>query len=130
MPPYATPPSIQVHSLFDGSELDEGRGIGNDRGREDGDHDGHGASDHVESLLRELHSDDDWTLARERAGVTFHFRKPPDSPIHTVRTATTFRDFSPKDFVRLLSLVHLVVPRGSKDVLVERRRSGGAYNSM
>ncbi|KAL7547216.1 hypothetical protein ACHAWF_010533 [Thalassiosira exigua] len=61
-------------------------------------------SDHVESLLRELHSDDGWTLARERAGVTVHSRKRPDSPIHTVRAATTFRDFSPKDFVRLVSL--------------------------
>ena len=61
-------------------------------------------SEHVESLLRQLHSDDDWTLAKQRSGVTVHFRREPNSNIHVVRAATTFEDFSPKDFVRLCSL--------------------------
>ena len=61
-------------------------------------------SEHVESLLRQLHSDDDWTLARQRSGVTVHFRREPNSNIHVVRAATTFENFSPKDFVRLTSL--------------------------
>ena len=29
-------------------------------------------SAHVESLLHELHSDDDWTLAKQKSGVTIH----------------------------------------------------------
>ena len=41
-------------------------------------------SDHVESLLHELHSDDDWTLAKQKSGVTVHYRREPSSPIHTV----------------------------------------------
>eukprot|EP00581_Thalassiosira_minuscula_P008458 CAMPEP_0183709370 /NCGR_PEP_ID=MMETSP0737-20130205/5425_1 /TAXON_ID=385413 /ORGANISM="Thalassiosira miniscula, Strain CCMP1093" /LENGTH=655 /DNA_ID=CAMNT_0025937449 /DNA_START=217 /DNA_END=2184 /DNA_ORIENTATION=+ len=75
-------------------------------------------SDHVESLLHELHSDDDWTLAKEKSGVTVHYRREPSSPIHTVRAVTTFNNFSPKDFVRLCSLfvetecMHLWFPGG------------------
>jgi hypothetical protein len=61
-------------------------------------------SEHVESLLRQLQSDDGWTLARQRSGVTVHFRREPNSNIHVVRAATTFDDFSPGDFVRLCSL--------------------------
>mmetsp|Transcript_3855 Transcript_3855/g.6941 ORF Transcript_3855/g.6941 Transcript_3855/m.6941 type:complete len:642 (+) Transcript_3855:71-1996(+) len=75
-------------------------------------------SDHVESLLHELHSDDDWTLAKQKSGVTVHYRREPSSPIHTVRAVTTFDNFSPKDFVRLCSLfvetecMHLWFPGG------------------
>ena len=61
-------------------------------------------SQHVESLLSELHSDDNWTLAKHKSGVTVHFRREPNSSIHTVRAATTFDNFSPKDFVRFCSL--------------------------
>ncbi len=61
-------------------------------------------SQHVESLLSELHSDDYWTLAKHKSGVTVHFRREPNSSIHTVRAATTFDNFSPKDFVRFCSL--------------------------
>ena len=38
-------------------------------------------SDHVESLLRELHSDDNWILAKQKSGVTVHYRREEDSPI-------------------------------------------------
>ena len=61
-------------------------------------------SQHVESLLSELHSDDNWTLAKHKSGVTVHFRREPNSSIHTVRAATTFDNFTPKDFVRFCSL--------------------------
>jgi hypothetical protein len=61
-------------------------------------------SQHVEDLLCELHSDDNWTLAKHKSGVTVHFRREPNSSIHTVRAATTFDHFSPKDFVRFCSL--------------------------
>lgn len=61
-------------------------------------------SQHVESLLSELHSDDNWILAKHKLGVTVHFRREPNSSIHTVRAATTFNNFSPKDFVRFCSL--------------------------
>ncbi|KAL3795378.1 hypothetical protein ACHAW5_005478 [Stephanodiscus triporus] len=61
-------------------------------------------SEHVESLLHQLHSDDDWTLAKQRSGVTVHFRREPNSQIHVVRAATTFDNFSPSDFVRFCSL--------------------------
>jgi hypothetical protein len=61
-------------------------------------------SEHVESLLRQLHSDDDWTLAKQRSGVTVHYRREPNSNIHVVRASTTFENFSPRDFVRLTSL--------------------------
>ncbi|KAL7540131.1 hypothetical protein ACHAXR_009898 [Thalassiosira sp. AJA248-18] len=75
-------------------------------------------SKHVEDLLHELHSNDDWTLAKQKSGVTVHFRREQNSPIHTVRAATTFDNFSPKDFVRLCSLfvetecMHLWFPGG------------------
>ncbi len=71
-------------------------------------------SEHVESLLRELHSDDGWTLAKRKSGVTVHFRRgnetkdddanDNDSNIHVVRASTTFENFNPKDFVRFCSL--------------------------
>ena len=61
-------------------------------------------SEHVESLLHQLHSDDNWTLAKQRSGVTVHFRREPNSQIHVVRAATTFDNFSPKDFVKFCSL--------------------------
>ena len=61
-------------------------------------------SDHVESLLRELHSDDNWTLAKQKSGVTVHFRREEDSPIHTVRASTEYHNFSPKDFTRFCAL--------------------------
>ncbi|KAL9187984.1 hypothetical protein ACHAXT_006362 [Thalassiosira profunda] len=75
-------------------------------------------ADHVESLLHELHSDDDWTLAKQKSGVTVHYRRNDDSPIHTVRACTTYTNFAPKDFVRLCSLfvetelMHLWFPQG------------------
>mmetsp|Transcript_17546 Transcript_17546/g.31733 ORF Transcript_17546/g.31733 Transcript_17546/m.31733 type:complete len:664 (-) Transcript_17546:287-2278(-) len=75
-------------------------------------------SDHVESLLHELHSDDGWMLAKDKSGVTVHYRRDPNSPIHTVRAVTTFDNFSPKDFVRFCSLfvetecMHLWFPGG------------------
>lgn len=61
-------------------------------------------SDHVECLLHELHSDDDWTLAKQKSGVTVHYRREENSPIHTVRAATSYDNFTPKDFVRFCSL--------------------------
>lgn len=51
-------------------------------------------SEHVESLLHDMHSDDDWTLAKQKSGVTVHYRREIDSNIHTVRAATTFDNFS------------------------------------
>ena len=61
-------------------------------------------SDHVESLLRELHSDDNWTLAKQKSGVTVHYRREEDSPIHTVRASTEYHNFTPKDFTRFCAL--------------------------
>ena len=61
-------------------------------------------SKHVESLLHQLHSDDDWTLAKHKSGVTVHYRKENNSSIHVVRAATTYDNFSPKDFVRFCAL--------------------------
>lgn len=75
-------------------------------------------ADLVESLLHELHSDDDWTLAKQKSGVTVHYRRNDDSPIHTVRACSTYTNFTPKDFVRLCSLfvetelMHLWFPQG------------------
>ena len=46
-------------------------------------------SAHVESLLHELHSDDDWTLAKQKSGVTIHYRREADSPIHTGKVIKT-----------------------------------------
>lgn len=61
-------------------------------------------STHVEDLLHDLHSNDNWTLAKEKAGVTVHYRREENSPIHLVRAQATFTKFVPKDFVRLCSL--------------------------
>lgn len=61
-------------------------------------------SSHVESLLHDLHSNDNWTLAKERSGVTVHYRREENSPIHVVRAQAVFKNFEPIDFVRLCSL--------------------------
>jgi hypothetical protein len=61
-------------------------------------------SKHVESLLHQLHSDDDWTLANHKSGVTVHYRKESNSNIHIVRATTTYNNFSPTDFVKFCAL--------------------------
>ena len=49
-------------------------------------HDVLAQADHVDTLLRELYSDDDWTLAKDKAGVRIHYRREANSPIHMVRS--------------------------------------------
>mmetsp|Transcript_16984 Transcript_16984/g.37473 ORF Transcript_16984/g.37473 Transcript_16984/m.37473 type:complete len:531 (+) Transcript_16984:194-1786(+) len=61
-------------------------------------------AEHVESLLRDLNTDDDWQLAREGKGVTVHFRKDEGSPLHLVRATSVFNNFMPNDFAKLCSL--------------------------
>jgi hypothetical protein len=61
-------------------------------------------SKHVESLLHQLHSNDDWTLANHKSGVTVHYRKEANSNIHIVRATTTYDNFSPNDFVKFCAL--------------------------
>ena len=61
-------------------------------------------AEHVDRLLRDLHSDDGWTLAKDSNGVTIHYRREAGTSIHTVRAATQFRNFEPKDFTKLCSL--------------------------
>jgi len=61
-------------------------------------------SSHVESLLHDLHSNDNWILAKERSGVIIHYRREENSPIHVVRAQAVFKNFEPIDFVRLCSL--------------------------
>ena len=61
-------------------------------------------STHVESLLHDLHSNENWTLAKEKSGVTVHYRREDNSPIHLVRAQANFTNFEPIDFVRLCSL--------------------------
>ena len=61
-------------------------------------------AEHVESLLRDLNTDDDWQLAREGKGVTVHFRKDEGSPLHLVRATSVFDNFMPNDFAKLCSL--------------------------
>lgn len=61
-------------------------------------------AEHVDSLLRDLHSDDGWTLAKESKGVTIHYRREEGTSIHTVRAQTQFHNFEPKDFTKLCSL--------------------------
>lgn len=61
-------------------------------------------AEHVESLLNDLNTDDDWQLAREGKGVTVHFRKDEGSPLHLVRATSVFDNFMPNDFAKLCSL--------------------------
>lgn len=62
-------------------------------------------SNHVQELLRDLQSDDGWTLCRSRKGITVHYRNEgKGDPIHAVKTRTILENCRPSDFVHLCSL--------------------------
>ena len=61
-------------------------------------------AEHVESLLHDLNTDDDWQLAKEGKGVTVHIRKDEGSPLNLVRATSVFDNFTPEDFAKLCSL--------------------------
>lgn len=61
-------------------------------------------SDHITDMLRDLQTDDGWTFANERRGVTVHYRHHDGSAVHTVKTHTILENYGPKEFLYLISL--------------------------
>ena len=61
-------------------------------------------STQIRDMLHDLKSDEGWTFANQRKGVTVHYRHEEGSGIHTIKTHTILENFTPTDFLYLLSL--------------------------
>jgi hypothetical protein len=58
----------------------------------------------VVNLLKQIHSDDGWTFAGKRKGITIHSRHVKGSSLLSVRTKTVFENFTADDFVKLCAI--------------------------
>ena len=61
-------------------------------------------STQIQEMLHDLKSDEGWTFANKRKGVTVHYRHEEGSSIHTIKTHTILENYTPTDFLYLLSL--------------------------
>mmetsp|Transcript_13893 Transcript_13893/g.28016 ORF Transcript_13893/g.28016 Transcript_13893/m.28016 type:complete len:174 (+) Transcript_13893:276-797(+) len=61
-------------------------------------------SNHITKMLHQLQTDDGWTFANERKGVTVHYRHQEGSAVHTIKTHTILENYSATEFLYLLSL--------------------------
>ena len=61
-------------------------------------------SDHITEMLRQLQTNDGWTFANERKGITVHYRHEEGSAVHTIKTHAILENYTATEFLYLISL--------------------------
>ena len=61
-------------------------------------------SNHITEMLRQLQTNDGWTFANERKGITVHYRHEEGSAVHTIKTHAILENYTATEFLYLISL--------------------------